>query len=68
MMIFQHDDPHNHMGPAFETVYLLLILGPILMALILFLGWKVLKYIDNRNAAKSGEGNSSRAGSFEKED
>ncbi|MBV6496555.1 MAG: hypothetical protein DCC44_01135 [Acidobacteria bacterium] len=46
-MYLQHDDPHRHTAPGIETFYLFLILAPILVALLVFLLWKVLNHLEN---------------------
>lgn len=54
-MYLQHDDPHRHTAPGIETVYLFLILAPILVAFLLFLAWKVMNYVEKRRALESLE-------------
>lgn len=46
-MIMQDNDPH-HMHPDFNYVYYFLILAPILAVSVLYVGWKLMTYLDNR--------------------
>ena len=39
------------MAPGIETVYIFLILAPILVALLLFVAWKIMNYVEKRKAA-----------------
>ena len=50
-MYLQYDDPHRHAAPGIETFYLFLILAPILVALLVFLLWKVLNHLEKRKAS-----------------
>lgn len=66
-MYLQHEDPHRQMAPGIETVYLFLILAPILVALLLFLLWKVMNYVEKRKASDPPEKPDMSAETNEKE-
>lgn len=55
------------MAPGIETVYLFLILAPILVALLLFLLWKVMNYVEKRKASDPPEKPDMSAETNEKE-
>lgn len=46
-MILQDSDPH-HLHANSDYFYLYFILAPILMALVLYVCWKLMNYLDNR--------------------
>lgn len=50
-MFLQHDDPHRHAG-GIEYFYYFLILAPFLVAVVLFVAWKLLNYLEKRKAAR----------------
>jgi hypothetical protein len=46
-MFLQDNDPHHlHADPTY--LYAFFILAPILSVLILFVGWKLMNYLENR--------------------
>jgi large-conductance mechanosensitive channel len=50
-MFLQDNDPH-HMHPDPNFVYYFLILAMILMAIVFFVGVKVMNFLDNRYERK----------------
>ena len=66
-MYLQHDDPHRHTAPGIETFYLFLILAPILVALMVFMLWKVLSHLEKRKAADPSKNRNNLKGADEKD-
>ena len=50
-MILQDNDPHHLHGNP-DYFYLYFILAPILMAVVLYVCWRLMNYLDNRKDKK----------------
>jgi F0F1-type ATP synthase membrane subunit b/b' len=50
-MFMQDNDPH-HMHPDPNSIYYFVILAVILVAMVFFVGTKIMKYLDNRYERK----------------
>lgn len=46
-MILQDNDPH-HLHQNFDYFYVYLVAAPILMAVVIYVCWKLMNYLDNR--------------------